>query len=333
MANYWVVRGLDVTVATWSSPRTADFYWLERGVRRVHLDVPVTGKIRGNLLRVRKLRRFIDESQPDAVLSFLTRSNVPTILAGLGRSIRIVVSERVQPAWETGLPFGWRLLRRLVYGRAAAIVSQTAATAQWISENWGEESQVIPNALRTLPPRSDRRESLIVGIGRLVPQKGFDLLLSAFAAIAPEFPEWHIAILGEGPERANLQGLRDDLGLADRAEFPGHVQDVETWMARAGLVVQPSRFEGFPNVVLESMGMGAAVISADCPAGPAELIEDGVNGRLVPVDDVAKLSRVMAELIREPVLRQHLGREALKVRERFRQESIMAQWEALLLPS
>ncbi|MEX0734728.1 MAG: glycosyltransferase family 4 protein [Steroidobacteraceae bacterium] len=332
MANYWVAHGLDVTVATWSSPRTADFYGLDRGVRRVHLDVPVTGRIRGNLQRVRKLRQFIDELQPDAVLSFLTRSNVPTILAGLGRSFRIVVSERVQPAWETDLPLGWHLLRRLVYGRATAIVSQTRATAEWIRVNWGHKALVIPNALRTLPSVMDRRETLIVSIGRLVPQKGFDLLLPAFAAIAGRFPDWRIAILGEGPERDNLLRLRDKLGLVGRVEFFGRVKAIEDWMARAGIVVQPSRFEGFPNAVLESMGMGAAVVSADCPAGPADLIEDGVNGRLVPVEDVATLSRIMAELMAEPALREGLGREALKVRERFRQETIMAQWEALLFP-
>jgi glycosyltransferase involved in cell wall biosynthesis len=333
MANYWAAQDAEVTVATWSDLGTADFYALDRRIRRVHLDVPGSGRIRGNLRRVRKLRRLLDDLQPDAVLSFLTRSNVPTILAGFGRNVRIVVSERVQPAWETGLPLGWRLLRRLVYGRAAAIVSQTGATANWIRENWGKQAQVIPNALRTLPPGSDRREALVLGIGRLVPQKGFDLLLPAFAALAAKFPDWRLAILGEGPERANLLRLRDELGLAERVEFPGHVQDVEKWMVRAGLVVQPSRFEGFPNAVLESMGMGAAVISADCPAGPAELIEDGVNGRLVPVDDVAALSRVMAELMGEPALRERLGNEATKVRERFHQESIMAQWEALLLPS
>lgn len=333
MANYWAERGVDVTFATWSDPRTADFYKLDRRIRRVHLDVPGTGRISGNLQRVSKLRKLLDELRPDAVLSFLTRSNVPTILAGFGRNFRIVVSERVQPAWETGLPFGWRVLRRLVYGRAAAIVSQTEATAEWMQESWGKQAMVIPNALRALPSVSDRRETLIVSIGRLVPQKGFDLLLSAFAAVAAKFPDWRIAILGEGPERGSLLRQRDQLGLVGRVEFPGHVPDVEKWMAHAGLVVQPSRFEGFPNVVLESMGMGAAVISADCPAGPAELIDDGVNGRLVPVEDVAALARVMAELMSDPALRARLGREALKVRDRFRQESIMAKWEALLLSS
>ena len=105
-------------------------------------------------------------------------------------------------------------------------------------------------------------------------------------------------------------------------------------MARASLVVQPSRFEGFPNAVLESMGMGAAVISADCPAGPAELIEDGINGRLVPVEDVEALARRdVAADVRCRSFALQLGREATRVRERFRQDSIMAQWESVLVPA
>ena len=98
-------------------------------------------------------------------------------------------------------------------------------------------------------------------------------------------------------------------------------------MARAGLVVQPSRFEGFPNVLLESMGVGAPVISADCPSGPADLIQDGVNGRLVPVEDVTSLARVMAELMADPKAREILGNEATKVRQLFRQDLIMDRWE------
>ncbi len=332
MANYWAAEGLHVTLATWSGSQTADFYDLDRRIQRVHLAVEATGKVRGNIGRVLKLRKILASTRPDAVLSFLTRSNVSTILAGIGLKLRIVVSERVQPALETGLPLEWRFLRRLVYGRADEIVSQTDTTAEWIRKNWCKQALVIPNALRLLPPKPDERQPLIVAVGRLVPQKGFDLLLQAFASIAARFPDWRVLIMGEGPERTNLQRLRDELMLADRVDFVGHVQDVETWMARAGLVVQPSRFEGFPNAVLESMGMGAAVVSSDCPAGPSELIEDGVNGRLVPVEDVPILARAMAELMSQPSLRSRLGSEALKVRDRFRQELIMAQWKAVLLP-
>ena len=171
----------------------------------------------------------------------------------------------------------------------------------------------------------------MLAVGRLVRQKGFDLLLAAFVRIASEFPEWKVVIVGEGPERENLRQQRDALGLAARVELIGHSDEVESWMARAGLVVQPSRFEGFPNVVLEAMGMGAAVVSADCLAGPADLIRDGVNGRLVPVEDVAALAEAMRTLLSQPDLRAQFGREALAVRERFREERVMALWNDCLV--
>ena len=101
-------------------------------------------------------------------------------------------------------------------------------------------------------------------------------------------------------------------------------------MARCGLMAHPSRREGFPNTVLEAMGMGAAVICANCPSGPAELIRDGVNGRLVPVGDVAELARVMAELISRPALRVQLGREATNVRQGYEPGAIMMKWEECL---
>ena len=332
MANYWSEHGLCVTLATWTGPQTADFYDTDSRIRRVYLNDEATGRIRVNLRRVFKLRRHLIESRPDAVLSFLTRSNVPTILSATGLGLRVVISERTQPARETGLPLEWRILRRIVYRQSAGLVCQTRATAEWIRKKWRTDASVIPNALRPLPRSIANREALILGVGTLKREKGFDLLLQAFARISQAFPDWRVAILGEGPERAALLRLRDELGLGGRVEFPGRVRDVESWMARAGLVVQPSRFEGFPNAVLESMGMGAAVVSADCPAGPSEMIDDGVNGRLVPVEDVDALARVMAELMAKPELRSQLGREAVKVRERFGQESIMARWKSLLLP-
>ncbi|MDP9198861.1 MAG: glycosyltransferase family 4 protein [Pseudomonadota bacterium] len=332
MANYWSARGLRVTLATWTGPTTTDFYDTDSRISRVYLNDESPGRIRVNLRRVFKLRRHLLESRPDAVLSFLTRSNVPTILAAFGLGLRVIVSERTQPAREIGLPYEWRILRRMVYRFSAGIVCQTRASAEWIRINWRTKPRVIPNALRSLPRAAADREKLVLGVGALKSEKGFDLLLEAYARISQDFPGWRVVILGEGPERAALLRLRDELGLRDHVEFHGRVRDVQNWMARAGLVVQPSRFEGFPNAVLESMGMGAVVVSADCPAGPAEMIDDGVNGRLVPVEDVRALSRAMAELMAQPELRLRLGREAMKVRERFGQELIMAQWEALLLP-
>jgi len=337
MANYWANGGWQVTLATWSGPEIQDFYVLAPSVKRVWLDVfspnnSFVGKIGLTIGRILKLRRLLVASRPDAVLSFIDVSNVHTILAGLGLGVRVVVSERVNPSLNYTITRLWRALRRVSYRWAEAVVAQTDDAAQWIERKSRTRVVVIPNSLRVLPTMVCQREPLIVAVGRLSKQKGFDLLLKAFARISSDFQNWRLAIIGVGPERTSLIELRDQLNLIDRVDFIGQVLDVEAWMARAGLVVQPSRFEGFPNVVLESMGMGATVISSDCPSGPSELIEDGVNGCLVPVEDVVTLARVMAELMSQPEVRERLGREASRVKQRYRQDLIMAQWEACLLP-
>jgi GalNAc-alpha-(1->4)-GalNAc-alpha-(1->3)-diNAcBac-PP-undecaprenol alpha-1,4-N-acetyl-D-galactosaminyltransferase len=338
MANYWVAGGRHVVLATWSGPQIEDFYPLDSRVRRVYLNIAerrhgLFPRLRSTLAKIWKLRRFLAVSLPDAVLSFVTESNVLTILATVGLKTRVVVSERVHPDHQAELLPSWRFLRKHVYAWSDGIVAQTQDVAGWLERNCGKSVVVIPNALRALPQPSIERLPLILVIGRLANQKGFDVLLRAFARIAPKFRDWRVIIAGEGIERAVLMGLRDELKLTDQVEFIGQTADISIWMARAGLVVQPSRYEGFPNAVLESMGMEAAVISSDCPSGPSELIQDGVNGRMVPVDDVAALARVMAELMSQPQVRERLGREAAKVRQRFNQDRIMAQWQACLFPA
>ena len=335
MANYWAKKGWAVAFATWSGSETDDFYELDPRVNRVRLDVAtpggfILGQLKSTLLRIFALRKLLTDLDPDAVLSFIHISNVLTILAATGLRTKVVVSERMEPAADPTVSSGWRLLRRISYAWSDEIVAQSKDAARWIRRYCRKEPIIIPNPLRSLPQLESERQPLIVAVGRLVNQKGFDLLLTAFAKIASDFSDWNVVIIGEGNERDNLLRLCDELSLATRVQFVGQVRDVESWMSRAGLVVQPSRLEGFPNVLLESMGMGAPVISADCRSGPADMIQDGVNGRLVPVEDVTTLAQVMAELMAEPKLRESLGREATKVRQSFRQDLIMDRWEKCL---
>jgi glycosyltransferase involved in cell wall biosynthesis len=334
MANYWAGKDVDVTVATWSGAGVEDFYRLDPRVRRAHLDLQESAggiaRLLSNSRRVLKLRQLLAKQRPEAVLSFLPESNVRTILAGLGTPIRVVVAERAHPANDSTVRPAWRLLRSALYRWCYCLVAQTRETADWMERSFRRRTAVIPNALRALPRPDESRDALVLAVGRLTRQKGFDLLLRAFARNAGSFEGWTLAIAGVGSEAESLVRLRDELGVSDRVTFLGEVKNVEALMARASLVVQPSRFEGFPNVVLEAMGMGAAVISSDCRAGPRDLIEDGVNGRLVPVENVEALSAAMAQLMARPADRSRLGREALKVRERFRQDVVMARWEDVL---
>jgi glycosyltransferase involved in cell wall biosynthesis len=337
MASYWASKGLHVTLATWSGPQVPDFYSLAPGVARLWLDVRVAQhwplvRNLSTISRLFRLRRELRVMRPDAVLSFVDITNVCVILAAMGLGLHVVVAERTHPALNRTTSWPWRALRRILYSRAAQVVAQTQDAATWITEKCRARVAVIPNLLRNLPQVSCVREPLLVGIGRLSYEKGFDLLLKAFARVSPQFPAWRLCIIGEGVERGALLQLREELALTKRAEFVGEVREVEGWMARASLVIHPSRREGFPNVVLEAMGMGAAVICASCHSGLAELVEDDVNGRLVAVDDVDALARVMAELMGNPNTRERLGRKACEVRRRFEQSAIMGKWEACLLP-
>jgi GalNAc-alpha-(1->4)-GalNAc-alpha-(1->3)-diNAcBac-PP-undecaprenol alpha-1,4-N-acetyl-D-galactosaminyltransferase len=336
MANYWNDKGWRVSLATWAGPSSVDFYALDPGVHRLWLDVALRAsrlaKLYAYVQRIRKLRRILAKAPPDAVLSFIDTSNVMTLLACVGLPPRVIVSERVHGIANECIPWVWRALRVATYWRADAVVAQTPDAARWIANLCGVKALSIPNPLRRLPEAQVAREPMILAVGRLTHQKGFDLLIRAFSGVAQEFPGWRVVIIGAGPEQGALARLSEQLRLAHRVEFHAPVKDIESWMSRAALIVQPSRFEGFPNVVLEALGMGAAVISADCPSGPAEMIEDGVNGRLVPVEDVATLTKVMAELMRQPELRSRLGVEARKVRQLFGQDLVMKQWEDCVVP-
>ena len=243
-----------------------------------------------------------------------------------------MVSERTSPSVNENVSFTWRVLRRICYPMADLVVAQTQDAARWIEAKCRAKVVVIPNALRLLPHVNRRREPLIIAAGRLSQEKGFDLLLSAFAKIAADFTDWRLCIIGHGPEFAALSELRERLQLTSRTEIVGHVSDIEAWMARASLLVHPSRREGFPNVVLEAMGMGAAVICADCRSGPAELIKHDVNGYLVPVDDLDALVAAMTRLMSSPDIRDRLGTEAVMVRWEYAQETIYGKWEKCLLP-
>jgi len=170
----------------------------------------------------------------------------------------------------------------------------------------------------------------VIGAGRLVHQKGFDALVRAFARVAPDQPDWDLVIVGEGPLRAALLSLARELGIGDRLSLPGVVPDLARRMASGGLFVLSSRYEGFPNVLLEAMSCGMAVVSTDCPSGPSEIVRDGHDGVLVPVDDVSAMARVMARLMADGPERSRLGGNALEVRERFSMASVMARWDHLV---
>jgi glycosyltransferase involved in cell wall biosynthesis len=172
----------------------------------------------------------------------------------------------------------------------------------------------------------------VLAAGRFGPEKGFETLLESFALIGAERKGWELVIVGDGPLRNILERRIHELGIGDAVHLPGRVGNMADWYSSADLFVLSSRFEGFPNVLVEAMAHGLAVISTDCETGPRELIVNGENGLLVPVEGTAALASSMARLMADHQLRVALGRAAAGIGERFGIVDVATQWESALEP-
>ena len=171
---------------------------------------------------------------------------------------------------------------------------------------------------------------VILGVGRLTPQKGFDRLVRAFAPVAAAHPEWTLRICGNGPRRVPLRHLVRRLALATRVQRPGAVERIDKEMTRASVYVLSSRFEGFPMVLLEAMSMGLAIVSFDCPTGPRELLDDSRTGLLVPEGDVAALAAAIERVVTDRELRARLGAAAREASRVYAPDRVGARWRELL---
>lgn len=343
LMNQWLAAGHEVCLITLADAST-DHYNLDPRVRResIGLHVESRGRLRAlyyNLRRVLALRSALKRLAPDVTLSMLTTSNVQLALARAGLPGCFVGSERVHPP-HVPLDRLWAWLRRHTYGRLDAMAAQTPPSAAWLAAHTtAREIPVIPNPVTwpmpaqepTVDPRTvcpDGRR-IVLASGRLTEQKGFDLAIAAFARIAARFPAWDLVILGEGPRRESLEAAIRAARLEGRVHLPGRVGNPGDWIEAADVGLLSSRFEGFPNVLLEAMAAGRAVVAFDCETGPREIVRHGVDGLLVPLGDVAALADALARVMGDEPYRAALAAAALEVRTRYSTEAVGAAWETL----
>ena len=189
----------------------------------------------------------------------------------------------------------------------------------------------IPNTVRPLPgAKADLSAKTVFAAGRFRYQKGFDLLIPAWAETAHRHPEWRLRLRGAGHLRPRLEDLVAEHRIEDSVTIEGPAEDIGSDMAEASVFVLSSRFEGFPLILLEAMSKGMGIVSFDCPTGPADIVDDHRNGLLVPPEDVTALATAIRELVEDEELRRRTAAAAIETAQQYTIEAIGPQWEALL---
>lgn len=297
-----------------------------------------------------KFMDYLKAENPGAILSSQTHLNLVAILARIltGWKGRLVLSEHIALDFSALNPTGWKdrfypYLAGIFYRWADEIVLVSQDAAQRfleithlpekmvrvvynpvVSEKLIEQSRVNPgHAWLNVPD-----QPLLLAAGRLTPQKDFETLLRAFALLRTSLLSAKLIILGEGDERLHLQQLSEDLGLKHVVQFLGFVNNPFAYMANASVFILSSRWEGFANVIVEAMACGTPVVSTDCPSGPAEILENGKYGRLVPIGDPKALAEAIFQELNSPHDQDLLRQRASD----FSIDKILPQYLELLFP-
>ncbi|MFI1734385.1 glycosyltransferase family 4 protein [Streptomyces acidicola] len=230
-------------------------------------------------------------------------------------------------------PAALRATLRGLYPRLDAVTTTTQADARAYRDRMrlpGVRVQGVPNPVpRPGIDPADGSGKWVVAAGRLAPVKRYDLLIRAFDTVRAERPDWRLRIYGGGKQKDKLRELIDRLGLYNHVYLMGPANPIEPEWAKGSIAAVTSSMESFGMTIVEAMRCGLPVVSTDCPHGPGEIIDNGVDGRLVEVGNVQAIAEGLLELINDDALRQRMAHAALKDSERFDPSRIAERHESL----
>ena len=333
LAEYFRGEGYRVVMVT--QYQKADEYLLEEGIERFLSEIEAeevsSSRVLNFFRRLNKLHAIWKEQKPDLVLSCIGKNNFMAVVTTWGTRTKPVVSV-VGEAKEEYPTKVMRLLADLLFSRAAGIILQTERSRSFFCRKVGEKAVILPNSLNPdfIRPRYEgERQRRIVSVGRMDANKNHEMQLRAFAALQDKYSDYELVIYGDGELRSSIEGLAQELDIADRVSLPGVVPDVAKRIERAALFLLTSYSEGVSNALIEALALGLPVIATDVPSGGTEeLIEDGVNGLIIPAGDQRALEGAMDKILGNPSYAGKIGTEAAKIQKKLAPERVNALWKA-----
>lgn len=270
------------------------------------------------------IREKVKSLKPDRILSFGELWNNLVLLSTYGLKLPIFISDRSQPNKDLGKLNNF--MRNLLYRRATGFIAQTHFAAENAKQNnWNDNIQVIGNPIRHIISQNPaKREKIVLAVGRLIDTKHFDKLITHFEKIGN--PNWKLVIVGGDAKNQNnlskLKRLIKTLNAEKSIFLEGTKNEIDPYYMKSSIFAFSSSSEGFPNVIGEALSAGLPVVSFDCIAGPSEMIEDSVNGYLVPVMDFNAFQKKLAYLMENEGVRNRMASRASESIQAYNANSI-----------
>ena len=311
-----VAAHYNVSLITFSEANT-DFFKTPMNVDRqsIRQDTPsssVTAAIFSNIKRLVRLRQAIKNAKCEFVISFVGSQNILTIIACLGLTTKVIISERNDPALQS-LGKTWDALRRFFYPMAHLVTANSKNAIGHLSQFVPSNKLVfLENPIRKLPKPDAPpfKGDYFLAVGRHTPQKRYDLLIEAYAIASARFDLPALVLLGDGADRSILEAKAKDLNIHDQLYFKGIVSNVGDYYHHAIALIHPAQYEGTPNAVLEAMAASCPVVVSDSQASLREIIQHGVNGLIFSDGDAEMLAATIIQLAKDQEMQRRLSQGA-----------------------
>ena len=321
-----------VSVVSLAHKRAEPFFELDNGVSRFTLyEKPVRGVT--HILGIcRRLSRLVKREKIDVLVDIDGILDMYSLPVKLCRGVRVVSWEHYNFYQNPIVPYR-KLTRRLAARFADAIVTLTKEDEGYYRQNLKIRCPLVtihnPVVLPEKKPVYDSESKILLSVGRLTYQKGFDYLVETARQVMPDLPEWIWIILGEGEDRSMLEKKIKEYGLDKQVLLKGNVSNVDAYYQHAAAFVMTSRFEGLPMTLLEAKTFALPIVSFDCKTGPRDIVTDGVNGKLIEPFDTNAMADVLGALMKNKEQRVSWSQHTEDGMETFALDQIMKQWNAM----
>ena len=330
LANYLEDNDIDIEILSFLDMDGK--YKVNENVKYSIIKCKSKNNVLKKLERILKLRKLLKKSKESTVIAFEYFVNMQTIIANMFLKNKLIISERNDPN-RTGNGKVTKRLRNFLYKYADCLVCQTPDAKAYFPKSIQNKTVIIPNPIMpNLPKRHEgERKKEIVTFCRIEKQKNLKMMVDAFCMLSKDYDDYKLVIYGDGTYKEKLKDYVKELNLQDKIILKPFIQNIHSKIIDSAMFVSSSDYEGISNSMIEALGIGLPTICTDCPCGGARMmIENNVNGILVPVRDVEAMYKAMKKLIEDSEFAESISKNAIEINHTLEQNKICKMWVRLI---